>query len=49
MTIRKEKSLNMINSTIVVLNENDIKNFWEYAVFENDYLNNEEMPRLSNN
>lgn len=34
-------------STIVVLNENDIKNYWECAVFENDYLNNEEMPRLS--
>lgn len=38
----------MFYSTIVVLNESDIKNYWEYAVFENDYLNNEEMPRLSN-
>lgn len=38
---------NNYSSTIIVLNETDIKNYWEYAIFENDYLNNEDMPRLS--
>lgn len=43
----KDKDYTNDSSTIVVINEQDIKNYWEYSIFENEYVNNEETPRLS--